>query len=47
MPFFPFLKDLDAAKAAFDEASALGHPEAQTGIGFLHATGTIPSFEHI
>ena len=41
MHLFWFLKDLEAAKAAFDEASVHGHPEAQTGIGFLHATGTI------
>jgi TPR repeat protein len=33
------LKDLEAAKAAFEEAASGGHPEAQMGVGFLYATG--------
>ena len=34
------LQDLEAAKAAFEEAAAGGHPEAQMGLGFLFATGS-------
>ena len=37
--YFP--QNPDSAKEVFVQLAESGHPEAQFGIGFLHATGTL------
>ena len=35
-----FRQDLSAAQKVFEEAAAMGNPDAQMGLGLLYATGT-------
>ena len=39
-PGINFRQDLTAAQKVFEEAAALGNPDAQMGLGLLYATGT-------